>query len=121
MDRQDWITEAAIGAAVLALGTLVVMTDARPHEAPKGWDYPWACCANQDCQQATVSLGAFVGMLTEPRPSNPNYVINKTGEQIAPNDKRIKNSPDGEYHWCAHRAGVDIDKTICLFVPPRGF
>ena len=32
-----------------------------------------------------------------------------------------RDSPDGEYHWCAHQAGIDAGHTICLFVPPKGF
>ena len=48
------------------------------------------------------------------------YVIQSTGEVVAYRDKRVKDSPDGEYHWCAHQAGVDAGQTICLFVPPRG-
>ena len=49
------------------------------------------------------------------------YVINGTGEVVAYADKRVKDSPDGEYHWCAHQAGLDAGHTICLFVPPKGF
>jgi hypothetical protein len=49
------------------------------------------------------------------------YLIRHTGEIIPYGDRRIKNSPDGEYHWCAHRKGLDEGKTICLFVPPSGF
>jgi hypothetical protein len=48
------------------------------------------------------------------------YVVKATGEVIAYGDKRVKASPDGEYHWCAHQAGIDEGHTICLFVPPGG-
>ena len=48
------------------------------------------------------------------------YVINKTGEVVAYSDSRVKDSPDGVYHWCSV-AGADDSKTICLFVPPKGF
>jgi hypothetical protein len=48
------------------------------------------------------------------------YVIQSTGEVVGYRDKRVKDSPDGEYHWCAHRAGHDAGRTICLFVPPKG-
>ncbi|WP_352649148.1 hypothetical protein [Mesorhizobium sp. M0408] len=43
------------------------------------------------------------------------YVIQSTGEVAAYGDKRVKNSPDGEYHWCSHLAGMDAGHTICLF------
>jgi hypothetical protein len=48
------------------------------------------------------------------------YVIRSTGEVIPMTDSRIKNSPDGEYHWCSV-AGRNNTRTICLFVPPRDF
>ncbi len=35
-------------------------------------------------------------------------------------DARIKESPDGEFHWCSV-GGSDAGATVCLFVPPRGF
>jgi hypothetical protein len=81
------------------------------HEAPLGWSYPYACCANYDCKQ-------YTGHVKE---SREGYVIDQTGEVISYGDKRIKDSPDGEFHWCAHQTGIDAGKTICLFVPPRGY
>ena len=48
------------------------------------------------------------------------FVIGLTGEVVGYADKRIRNSPDGEYHWCSV-AGRDDGRTICLFVPPRSF
>ena len=48
------------------------------------------------------------------------YVIQGTGEVVAYSDGRLKNSPDGEYHWCSV-AGADNSRTICLFVPPRSY
>jgi hypothetical protein len=47
-------------------------------------------------------------------------VIKGTGEVITYADGRIKNSPDGEFHWCSV-AGANDGHTVCLFVPPRGF
>lgn len=88
------------------------VTSIAAHEAPKGWNYPWACCANNDCQEVT-SKEVTEGM--------KGYRITKTGEIIMYLDKRIKDSPDGLIHWCAHTAGIDMDKTICLFIPSKGF
>jgi len=87
--------------------------DAQPTAAmPRGWKYPFACCANFDCKEVPQSS------ISE-RPEG--YVIQGTGEVVAYSDKRVKNSPDGEYHWCAHQAGLDAGKTICLFVPPPSY
>lgn len=95
----------------MALGAALGAHPASAHQAPVGWSYPWACCSNQDCQQAT-------GNISE-RPNG--YVVAATGEVIPYRDKRVKDSPDGEYHWCAHQAGLDAGRTICLFVPPKGY
>ena len=48
------------------------------------------------------------------------YVIEGTGEVVAYQDRRLKDSPDGEFHWCSV-AGKNDGKTICLFVPPRSY
>jgi hypothetical protein len=62
-----------------------------------------------------------VERVTEPSSEKPYFTITATGETIMPKDVRIKQSPDGDYHWCAHQAGLDAGHTICLFVPPKGF
>jgi hypothetical protein len=104
-----------IGALALGVG---FVAKAWPHDAPPspakplGWSYPFACCANYDCEsvpESAVIEGAR------------GYEIRATGELIPMADKRVKDSPDGQFHWCAHRTGMDAGKTICLFVPPRGF
>ena len=82
------------------------------HEAPSGWSYPWACCSDKDCREVAQSA-------IEEGPQG--YVISDTGELIPYRDSRVKDSPDGEFHRCAHKAGLDAGHTICLFVPPRGF
>lgn len=87
--------------------------DAKPTAAkPLGWSYPFACCANYDCRTAHTGE-----VLEKPE----GYVIAGTGEVVPMTDKRVKDSPDGEFHWCAHQAGLDAGKTICLFVPPRSY
>lgn len=106
--------QVAVFLSALAAAAVLAMLFADPvraHEAPKGWSYPWNCCSNQDCREAT-------GEVLE-RPEG--YVIAGTGEVVPYGDKRVKDSPDGEYHWCAHKAGIDAGKTICLFVPPKGY
>lgn len=47
-------------------------------------------------------------------------MIKRTGEVLAYSDGRLRRSPDGEYHWCSV-AGADDTRTVCLFVPPRGY
>ena len=96
--------------AALLASALAIPADA--HEAPSGWRYPWECCSKMDCQMVAAQA------ISE-RPTG--YVINRTGEVVAYADKRIRNSPDGEYHWCAHQSGRSAGETICLFVPPKGF
>jgi hypothetical protein len=100
-------------AATAALTAPAYAHDAKPTAAlPQGWSYPFACCANYDCR--TTHTGE---VLEKPE----GYVIAGTGEVVPMTDKRVKDSPDGEFHWCAHQAGLDAGKTICLFVPPRSY
>jgi hypothetical protein len=87
---------------------------ANAHDAPSGWTYPWACCSSIDCQQ--ISTPGDSGVKETPQ----GYVIESTHEVIAYSDPRVKASPDGEWHWCAHQAGLDAGHTICLFVPQGG-
>lgn len=81
------------------------------HDAPTGWSYPFSCCSNFDCRQVSAKT------ISE-RPEG--YVITNTGEVVNYADARIKDSPDGEYHWCSV-AGEKSSRTICLFVPPKGY
>lgn len=82
------------------------------HDSVKGWAYPYSCCANHDCKE----------MSTRAISEKPEgYVVNDTGEVVAYADRRIRESPDGLFHWCAHQAGIDAGRTICLFVPPRAY
>lgn len=97
---------------LLASTLLSAAHDAKPTAAkPQGWSYPFQCCSGYDCRE--VSSRAI-----SERPEG--YVIAGTGEVVAYKDKRIKDSPDGEYHWCSV-AGKNDSKTICLFVPPRSY
>lgn len=96
-------------AAVPAL--ILLSATAYSHDAPKGWSYPFSCCSGYDCREVNAST---IGEKPE------GYVIATTGEVLSYSDTRIKNSPDGEYHWCSV-AGKNDGKTICLFVPPKSF
>lgn len=108
----------AIGVLIasVALIIFVMCGGARAHEAlptaaaPQGWSYPFSCCSGYDCREVPETS------ISE-RPEG--YVISGTGEVLAYSDSRIKNSPDGRFHWCSV-AGANDGKTICLFAPPRG-
>ncbi len=104
--------------ALLALLSCLALTphalahDAKPTSAkPQGWSYPYSCCSGIDCREVSAKA------ISE-RPEG--YVIRGTGEVVAYSDTRIKDSPDGEYHWCSV-AGANDSRTICLFVPPNSF
>lgn len=81
------------------------------HEAKSGWTYPTACCSGIDCREVSDKA------ISE-RPEG--YVIVGTGEVLAYKDARVRDSPDGEYHWCSI-GGAANTKTVCLFVPPRSY
>jgi hypothetical protein len=93
------------------LALLALAVPASAHDAPKGWAYPFSCCSGYDCRE--VGKRAI-----SERPEG--YVIVGTGEIVGYQDKRLRESPDGEYHWCSV-AGANDGRTICLFVPPRAF
>ncbi|MEX0409159.1 hypothetical protein ABGN05_26295 [Aquibium sp. LZ166] len=100
-----------LGAIALAAVASGIAGDVGAHEAPSGWDYPFACCSGFDCRPVEPRV------ISE-RPEG--YVIGSTGEVVAYSDRRVRNSPDGEFHWCSV-AGKSDGRTICLFVPPRAF
>lgn len=116
-----WAAVGAIGIVLLGFLVLTWAVTARAHEAtntagqPLGWVYPWSCCSQMDCRPVSSPPNGDV----EERPEG--YVIRSTGEVIPYADKRVKDSPDGTFHVCAHQAGIDAGHVICLFVPPRGF
>ena len=78
------------------------------HEAPSGWVYPWDCCSDRDCKMIDA-----VNVSERPQ----GYLLHLSGETLDYTDPRVRNSPDGAYHWCAHPG---TPRTICLFVPPPG-
>ena len=107
----------AITWVVSGSGVLLGAMPAAAHDAvataakPNGWSYPFSCCSGYDCREVPQTS------ISE-RPEG--YVIEGTGEVVTYQDTRLKDSPDGEYHWCSV-AGKDNTETICLFVPPRSY
>ena len=110
-------TSAALAPGVLTRAPNITGGMAQAHDAtptaaqPNGWSYPSKCCSGYDCREVP---GKAIGTWAQ------GYVIKGTGEIISYTDNRIKDSPDGEYHWCSV-AGADDSKTVCLFVPPNSF
>ncbi|MBP1884426.1 hypothetical protein [Sinorhizobium mexicanum] len=101
-----------VGAWVLLIAPNARAHDALPTAAqPHGWSYPLSCCSGYDCREV-----AYHAVAERPE----GYVIKGTGEVITYTDSRIKNSPDGLFHWCS-AAGAKDGHTICLFVPPHGY
>lgn len=100
--------------AALASSFIFVAFQGNPalaHDAKSGWSYPFACCSGFDCRE--VPAKAIIE-----RPEG--YVIAGTGEVLAYRDSRVRNSPDGAFHWCSV-AGANDGRTVCLFVPPRSY
>lgn len=98
----------------------LTISHAAAHEAiptadkPLGWSYPFYCCSGYDCRMVPPSA------ISEPTVKRNSYIINSTGEVIELHDTRLKDSPDGEFHWCSV-AGANDTRTICLYIPPKGF
>lgn len=100
----------AVLALLVAITVICGVLGAYAHDAPKGWRYDLSCCSNMDCRPVPASA-------VHERPEG--YVIAATGEVIPYSDKRIKQSPDGDLHWCSV-GGKPDSRTICLYVPPKG-
>lgn len=108
----------------IAIATLLYFfgKPAFPHEAPSGWSYPYQCCSGYDCREvdAPDTPQSERHHSVQVIRINGGYEISTTREPIMDNDPKIKDSPDGEFHWCSV-GGKDDSKTICLFVPPPLF
>jgi uncharacterized iron-regulated membrane protein len=116
-EREKRISTAiAYGLAFLTVAGLVWLffwaTEARAHEAPTGWTYPWSCCSNQDCRPTGKG---------EVRETSSGYRLVTTGEIVPYSDARVKDSPDGLFHACQVAGDFKKGRILCLFVPPRSF
>ena len=85
---------------------------AHAHNAPEGWQYPYNCCAGQDCRPVT-----HTGILKE---KGGGFWVTTTQEFIPYGSPKIKVSPDSDLHWCSVGGKPDGD-TICIFAPPKSF
>ncbi len=98
----------------LAALMAIVVWSARParaHDALTGWTYDYSCCSSADCRQVATKAV---------KEGSEGYTIVGTGELIRYGDTRIKRSKDEFYH-CRSVAGLDDSRSLCLYVPDRGF
>lgn len=114
------VTAALLAGLAVAAIYLAWTYPALSHEAtsiagqPLGWKYPYQCCSDKDCRAVTSGKTGAV------RETDKGYVIAASGEFIPYGSPVIKQSPDQDFHWCSV-AGLEDSRTICLFVPNRGF
>lgn len=101
-------------ATASVLGTIAALYAplVKAHEAPTGWQYPYECCSNQDCKPASH---------VEVRETRGGYLVVATGEVVPLMDRRVKDSPDGDFHICQVAGDFEHGKVLCLFRPPQSF
>lgn len=118
-----WLIVTGIALAGVTCLSLAMTVEADAHDAlptaaqPNGWAYPVACCSGYDCRAVGDSRSGAPIRVYE---TAEGYRISTTGEVIPMLDRKVRPSPDGEFHWCSVGGKAD-GKTICLFAPPRGF
>ncbi len=96
---------------ILASAVLSTPLAAQAHDAPAGWQYDPSCCSGLDCRQISSE---------DLKEQSDGYFITIGHVTVPYNDRRIRNSPDGNVHWCTAN-GRDDGKTICLYVPPKDY
>lgn len=110
----------------LLLSSPAYAHDALPTAAqPHGWAYPGSCCSGQDCADTrsfpvreTRDGYAFTIQPGE----HPQVKGEPYSDFIPYKDTRIRQSPDTLFHACiSNYMDRKPSRTICLFVPPRGF
>lgn len=100
------------------LAMILWVTGALAHTAkptaaqPNGWKYGLECCSLIDCSQAKPE---------DVRETKNGYVIVRTGELIPYGDSRIKISKDEFFHRCTPQGNLDAKRSICLYIPDRGY
>jgi hypothetical protein len=106
-----FLAGTSVGLFVIATATLLLSREARAHEAPTGWSFDPLCCSNRDCGEVPadwISEGP-AGVTVKP-----------TGELLSYTDKRVKQSKDERTYWC-RPPGDPNPKTICIYLPPKGY
>ncbi len=100
-----------MGTACAVAFAMVLATSAYAHEAKAGWEYEYSCCSSRDCREVTTAAV---------KEDEKGFTITATGEIIPYGDTRIKRSKDEFFHWCSV-AGLADSRSICLYVPDRGY
>lgn len=104
-----------LSGAIMA--SSVVFAEARAHEAPSGWSYPFFCCSNRDCARipaGRVKTGPD-GYRVVLQPGDHEFVKDTTAFLIP--YANAKDSPDNEYHLCI-TASMQV---LCFFRPPMSY
>ena len=109
-DRRARIVIWIMGSACAVAFGMVLATSAYGHEAKAGWEYEY-CCSSRDCREVTTAAV---------KEDEKGFTIAATGEIIPYGDTRIKRSKDEYFHWCSV-AGLNDSRSICLYVPDRGY
>lgn len=74
--------------------------------------YGWECCSGRDCKPVPAG---------DVKATAAGWKVVITGEVIAFSDRKIKESPDKNFHRCARSADFSAKgATLCLYVPPAG-
>lgn len=113
-----WALYALVIGVALVVGITAGSMKACAHEAtntagqPLGWDYPLSCCSLKDCRPTAAG---------EVRETSEGYRLTSTGEIVGYLDKRVKDSPSGDFHVCQQAGNFDSGRILCLFRPSRGF
>lgn len=118
------VMAAAAAGSVLSVAAgiglaLLIVDPAYPHDAlptasqPQGWSYGYECCHSLDCSR----VEGPADITTTPE----GYRIERTGEVIGYQDRRIKRSRDEYYHRCTPGGNLDAPRSLCLYVPDMAF
>lgn len=114
-----FLRTAAIVSACFAIVWLLALAalSAAAHQSVTGWQYPEACCSNQDCAMVPMksvtanTYGFYLKLLPGQHPMAPD------GGEWHIQRSAAKPSPDGEYHACI---GPKSRVLFCFFAPQMG-
>lgn len=93
------------------------VTGSCAHEAPSGWEYPFACCSGADCARIDASAvragppGFVVTIAPGRHPMWPRERRELLILEIPYEKSRL--SPDGLWHLCIN----DTGELLCFFAP----
>lgn len=126
------VVAAMAAAASLALMVFVAwemaLRPAHAHEAPSGWSYDAACCSGHDCamvRPSAIHEGPNGITITLKAGEHP-MLIGPFTAFVGNDSRKLKESPDGEWHVCMGRQwrmrdGNFSDGAIyCVYRPIRG-